>query len=51
MKDPVTLVKAKSLLEKALQQDESHLPAVYLLVQILEQVYWMLCKHFYFEIF
>ncbi|XP_054269328.1 anaphase-promoting complex subunit 7 [Macrosteles quadrilineatus] len=37
MKDPVTLVKAKSLLEKALQQDESHLPAVYLLVQILEQ--------------
>uniref|UniRef100_A0A1B6MFT6 Anaphase-promoting complex subunit 7 n=1 Tax=Graphocephala atropunctata TaxID=36148 RepID=A0A1B6MFT6_9HEMI len=37
MKDPVTVCKAKTLLEKALQQDDCHLPAVYLLVEILEQ--------------
>lgn len=38
MKDPVTVCKAKSLLEKALAQDETYLPAVYLLTEILEQV-------------
>uniref|UniRef100_A0A1B6ENB3 Anaphase-promoting complex subunit 7 n=1 Tax=Cuerna arida TaxID=1464854 RepID=A0A1B6ENB3_9HEMI len=37
MKDPVTVCKAKSLLEKALQQDDCHLPAVYRLVEIYEQ--------------
>lgn len=38
MKDPVTVCKAKSILEKALQQDEMYLPAVYLLAEIYEQV-------------
>ncbi|XP_075231419.1 anaphase-promoting complex subunit 7-like [Lycorma delicatula] len=37
MKDPVAVCKAKSLLEKALLQDESYLPAVYLLAEIHEQ--------------
>lgn len=37
MKDPVTVCKAKTLLEKALAQDETYLPAVYLLTEILEQ--------------
>jgi hypothetical protein len=38
MKDPVTVCKAKSILEKALEQDEMYLPAVYLLAEIYEQV-------------
>lgn len=38
MKDPVAVCKAKSLLEKALLQDESYLPAVYLLAEIHEKV-------------
>lgn len=37
MKDPVSVSKAKSLLEKALAQDEIFLPAVYLLAEIYEQ--------------
>ncbi|KAK7793833.1 hypothetical protein R5R35_014328 [Gryllus longicercus] len=36
-KDPVTVVKARAVLEKALQQDERYLPAVYLLAEVLEQ--------------
>lgn len=40
MKDPVTVCKAKSILEKALAQDEMYLPAVYLLAEIYEQVSW-----------
>jgi hypothetical protein len=38
MKDPVTVCKAKTILEKALEQDEMYLPAVYLLAEIYEQV-------------
>lgn len=38
MKDPMTVCKAKSLLEKALAVDETHLPAVFLLTEILEEV-------------
>lgn len=38
MKDPVTVIKAKSLLEKAIAQDQMYLPAVYLLAEIYEQV-------------
>lgn len=37
MKDPVSVGKAKNLLEKALSQDEVYLPAVYLLAEIYEQ--------------
>ncbi|XP_067010812.1 anaphase-promoting complex subunit 7 [Anabrus simplex] len=37
MKDPVSVCKAKSILEKALIQDEKYLPAVYLLAEIYEQ--------------
>nr|XP_018904104.1 PREDICTED: anaphase-promoting complex subunit 7 [Bemisia tabaci] len=37
MKDPVTVCKAKNLLEKALAQNETCLPAVYLLAEIYEQ--------------
>ncbi|XP_015111054.1 anaphase-promoting complex subunit 7 [Diachasma alloeum] len=37
MKDPVSVPKAKNLLEKALAQDESYLPAVYFLAEIYEQ--------------
>ncbi|KAG8226886.1 hypothetical protein J437_LFUL005645 [Ladona fulva] len=37
MKDPVASARAKGLLEKALQQDRTHLPAVYLLAEIYEQ--------------
>ncbi|XP_046739010.1 anaphase-promoting complex subunit 7 isoform X1 [Diprion similis] len=37
MKDPVSVGKAKNLLEKALSQEESYLPAVYLLAEIYEQ--------------
>ncbi|XP_003392861.1 anaphase-promoting complex subunit 7 [Bombus terrestris] len=37
MKDPVSVGKAKNLLEKALLQDEVYLPAVYLLAEIYEQ--------------
>ncbi|KAG6795436.1 anaphase-promoting complex subunit 7 isoform X1 [Apis mellifera caucasica] len=37
MKDPVSVGKAKNLLEKALLQDEIYLPAVYLLAEIYEQ--------------
>ncbi|KAF3427113.1 hypothetical protein E2986_09095 [Frieseomelitta varia] len=37
MKDPVSVGKAKNLLEKALYQDEAYLPAVYLLAEIYEQ--------------
>ena len=36
MKDPVTVSKAKNLLEKALSQQESYLPAVYHLADIYE---------------
>ena len=42
MKDPVTVCKAKSILEKALAQDEMYLPAVYLLAEIYEQVSYSL---------
>lgn len=37
MKDPVSVAKAKNVLEKALSQDESYLPAVYFLAEIYEQ--------------
>ena len=37
MKDPVSVGKAKNLLEMALLQDEVYLPAVYLLTEIYEQ--------------
>ncbi|XP_011497425.1 PREDICTED: anaphase-promoting complex subunit 7 [Ceratosolen solmsi marchali] len=37
MKDPVTVGKAKNLLEKALSQEETYLPAVYYLAEIYEQ--------------
>lgn len=37
MKDPVSVGKAKNLLEKALSQDEVYLAAVYLLAEIYEQ--------------
>ncbi|XP_066583882.1 anaphase-promoting complex subunit 7 [Prorops nasuta] len=37
MKDPVSVGKAKNLLEEALSQDEVYLPAVYLLAEIYEQ--------------
>ncbi|CAD6216130.1 GSCOCG00004346001-RA-CDS [Cotesia congregata] len=37
MKDPVSVGKAKNLLDKALAQDESYLPAVYYLAEIYEQ--------------
>ncbi|KAF7393315.1 anaphase-promoting complex subunit 7 isoform X1 [Vespula maculifrons] len=37
MKDPVSVGKAKNLLEKALSQDEVYLPTVYLLAEIYEQ--------------
>lgn len=37
MKDPVSVGKAKNLLEKALSQDETYLPAVYFLAEIYEQ--------------
>lgn len=39
MKDPVSVPKAKTLLEKALQLDQLFLPAVYLLAELYEQVY------------
>lgn len=42
MKDPVTVCKAKSILEKALAQDDMYLPAVYLLAEIYEQVSYSL---------
>ena len=38
MKDPVTVCKAKSVLERALTQDENYLPAIYLLAELYEQV-------------
>lgn len=37
MKDSASVCKAKGLLQKALQQDDKYLPAVYLLVSILDQ--------------
>lgn len=37
MKDPVSLGKAKNLLSKALAQEETYLPAVYLLAEVYEQ--------------
>lgn len=37
MKDPVSVPKAKTLLEKALQLDQLFLPAVYLLAELYEQ--------------
>ena len=37
MKDPLTVGKAKSFLEKALSQDETYLPAIYYLAEIYEQ--------------
>ena len=37
MKDPVTMTKAKNLLEKALSQEESYLQAVYYLAEIYDQ--------------
>lgn len=37
MKDPVSVGKAKNLLEKAIAQDETYLPAVYYLAVIYEQ--------------
>jgi Tfp pilus assembly protein PilF len=48
MKDPVTVCKAKSILEKALAQDEMYLPAVYLLAEIYEQVSYSLQTYYYF---
>ena len=38
MKEPVNNSKAKALLEKALNQNETYLPAVYLLAQVYEEV-------------
>lgn len=38
MKDPANNSKAKSLLEKALNQNDTYLPAVYLLAQVYEDV-------------
>ncbi|XP_039290705.1 anaphase-promoting complex subunit 7 isoform X4 [Nilaparvata lugens] len=38
MKDPITICKAKLLLEKALSQDSNYLPAVYLLAEIYEEL-------------
>lgn len=38
MKDTVNYCKAKSLLEKALNQNDTYLPAVYLLAQVYEEV-------------
>lgn len=37
MKSPVSLEKAKVCLEKALKQEPTHLPAVYLLAEIYDQ--------------
>ncbi|XP_014206498.1 anaphase-promoting complex subunit 7 [Copidosoma floridanum] len=37
MRDPVTVGKAKNLLEKALSQEDTYLPAVYYLAEIYEQ--------------
>lgn len=37
MKDPVSVGKAKNLLENSLIQEEGYLPAVYLLAEIYEQ--------------
>lgn len=37
MKSPMSVEKAKVCLEKALKQDPAHLPAVYLLAEVLEQ--------------
>lgn len=38
MKEPVNNSKAKALLEKALNQNDTYLPAVYLLAQVYEEV-------------
>ena len=38
VKDSLTVSKGKSLLEKALKEDSYHLPAVYLLCELYEQV-------------
>lgn len=38
LKDSLTISKGKSLLEKALKEDPYHLPAVYLLCELYEQV-------------
>lgn len=46
MKDPVSVPKAKTLLEKALQVDQLFLPAVYLLAELYEQVYIFIIKAF-----
>ena len=37
-KDPLTVGKAKTYLEKALSQDPKYLPAIFMLVEILESV-------------
>ncbi|XP_063242706.1 anaphase-promoting complex subunit 7 isoform X2 [Bacillus rossius redtenbacheri] len=37
LRDPMSVCKAKGLLEKALAQDDNYLPAVYLLAEIYEQ--------------
>lgn len=37
MKDPMTVGKAKILLERALSIDEHYLPAIYMIAQIFEQ--------------
>lgn len=38
MKEPTNSTKAKALLEKALNQNDTYLPAVYLLAQVYEEV-------------
>lgn len=43
MKDPVSVCKTKSLLEKALTLDDSYMPAVHLMIEILEQVCLSAC--------
>lgn len=37
MKDPMTVAKAKILLERALNVDDYYLPAIYMIAQIYEQ--------------
>lgn len=39
MKEPINNSKAKALLEKALNQNDTYLPAVYLLAQVYEEVF------------
>ncbi len=51
MKDPVNKNKAKALLEKALNQNDTYLQAVYLLARIYEEVFMIFKKKLWFSIF